>query len=283
MRAPSTTKNSGTKKPSPSPMSCSATPAGLAEQRDHQPAAKPASSALVSKRSAIHASVNSTRSESRRSSAQAEVMRRVAQLLDRRRAREMRWMIETEDGRARDDQHRAGERAAEAARRQHERNGEHRRDVGERDPRDRHEQRFVVVVVPMIGSTIAAELDATSTARIAGRCRPGRARPASGADDDREHDRDARSTNRPRRAAPRSRVSRSGSFVATMNINSAKPMSARNASVGCGRDDGARSRCVRRSRPPRSRRSRPAARTLVGSSASIGPSSPIATTSARVP
>ncbi len=89
-------------------------------------------------------------------------------------------------------------------------------------------------------------------------------------------------TIRPRRAAPRRRSSRSGIFVATMNIKIAKPMSARNASVGS---------VATMVRVPVRPKITPAkispittgGANLPGRRASIGPSNPIATTSARIP
>ncbi len=132
----------------------------------------------------------------------------------------------------------------------------------------------------MIGSTIAAELDATSTARTAGRCKPVVA--ARSGETTIASTLVMPNTTRPRRAAPRRRWSRSGMFVATMNIKSAKPMSARNASVGS---------VATMVRVPVRPKITPAAispittggANLPGRSASIGPSNPMATTSARIP
>ena len=163
----------------------------------------------------------------------------MAQLFDPIESGSRRASDEAERGRARDDEQRPGERPAEAAGRQDERNREHGRDVGERHPRDRDEERVVAVALPMIGSTIAAELDATSTARIAGRCSPVSAA-SDGASAIESRDRDRRSPRARGALRPGSRVSRSGRFVATMNINSAKPMSARNDERRLGRDDRAR-------------------------------------------
>ncbi len=132
----------------------------------------------------------------------------------------------------------------------------------------------------MIGSTIAAELDATSTAITPGRCRPltaaitgltAIARPTVSA-----------VAQRPRRVAVRNRRSWIGSLVATMNINSAKPMSARNASVGW---------VATIVRVPVRPMATPAAispmttggATRVGRSVSNGPKRPTATISASVP
>ena len=110
-------------------------------------------------------------------------------------------------------------------------------------------QRVVAVGVPTIGSTIAAELDATSTARTRGPVQAGRApRPAA-----------RRAIASPTviavadsaaaARAAQARVAQRERASPTMNINSAKPMSARNASVGWVAIDRARSRCARRRTP----------------------------------
>ena len=138
-RAPSTTKNNGTKNPSPRPISCSATRRGGPSAATITPAANPAMSTLVSNRSAIHASVNSTSSETRRSSANPCSLRRVAQSFrpHRRRARATRPppIAAAPAITSRLPEQRAGD----AAGREHERNREHRDDVERRDPRQQHQ------------------------------------------------------------------------------------------------------------------------------------------------
>ena len=283
-RAPSTTKNSGTKNPSPRPMSWSATPSGLAEQRNHHTRRETGEERAgvepfrdPREREQHRGARAAGRAPSRRwcdSSRSASTGARPTR----------RWPTSPTAAAPTTTSTAPVERAAEAAGRQHERNGEDRDDVGERDPRDRHEHRFVVCrASAMIGSTIAAELDATSTASTAGRCSP-----VTAASERRDDDRAARlvmpNTTRPRRAAARRRC------VAQREVRRHDEHQA------------ARSRCRPGTRAwvavativrvPVRPKTTPAAISPIttgGASArrqaarAAGPSSPMATTSARVP
>ena len=81
-------------------------PARFAEHRDHDPGREPAISTLVLNRSAIHASVNSTSSDTRKSMAQPRTCDAAPQRCDRTAATPSRVRDNTDDRGGRDHERR---------------------------------------------------------------------------------------------------------------------------------------------------------------------------------
>ena len=134
----------------------------------------------------------------------------------------------------RNDEHGADRRPCRHSARQHERNGDDGRDVGDRHPRHRDEQCFAADSQP---SSMIGQHDRRRARRdqhcdhgsvVQARCARRSAAPPRCCERGGERGRDQPLAQCGSAVA----CSRIGSCVPTMNINSAKPIAARNTSVG---------------------------------------------------